>query len=100
MHVIFTIMADGAADMGEADEPRVLVRWFEGARVARKDGGSVYENKNLRLPHLIRPKQDWSILKISDIVSVRWIVADFDEKDHWWVIQYDGFSFHQLLGED
>ena len=73
-------MADGAADMGEADEPRVLVRWFEGARVARKDGGSVYENKNLRLPHLIRPKQDWSILKISDIVSVRWVVADFDEK--------------------
>ena len=41
-----------------------------------------------------------SIIPVKDIMPVHWIVPDFDTDGFWWVVQCDGFSFHQHLDKE
>ena len=85
----------------ESDDPQVLVSWYEGAKKGRADGGNVYANPRLDMPHLHGgARGDCSIIPVKDIMSVRWIVPDFDTDGCWWVVQCDGFSFHQHLDKE
>jgi hypothetical protein len=99
---IFTVN-EGALESGE---PRVLVCWYDGASkpAAASDHGeaprNVYANPRLHMPHLALSKMDYSIIKVKDLIGIRWIVPDFDEEGRWWVVKYDGFGFHQHLGVD
>ena len=86
--------------------PHALVCWYNGAKKAVPSAvhgeapSSAYANKRLHMPHLARTKMDFSIIKVKDLIGIRWIVPDFDKEGHWWVVKYDGFGFHQHLGED
>jgi hypothetical protein len=39
-------------------------------------------------------------MPVADIVSIRWIAKDFDNKNFRWVVNYDGFDFHYILGKN
>ena len=84
----------------QSDDPQVLVSWYEGAKKGSADG-NVYANPRLGMPHLHDGSRgDCSIIPVKDIMSVRWIVPDFDTDGCWWVVQCDGFSFHQHLDKE
>jgi len=39
-------------------------------------------------------------MPVAGIVSIRWIAKDFDNKNLRWVVNYDGFDFHYILGKN
>ena len=96
----------GAGVWADIEKPHVLIRWYEAAS-PRHPGGHIYRAKSAGIPHitaLAAPKagapasakrsllSDWSILDVDDVVAIRWIVADFDAKDHFWVLQEPGYD--------
>ena len=90
--------------MTEYSELHVLVQWYEGAALGityPKDKNIYDSNSSLGLAHLtILPSSNWSIMPVADIVSIRWIAKDFDNKNFRWVVNYDGFDFHYILGKN
>ena len=102
--------------MTEYSELHVLVQWYEGAALGityPKDKNIYDSNSSLGLAHLTilpkptkkvpeptSPSSNWSIMPVADIVSIRWIAKDFDNKNFRWVANYDGFDFHYILGKN
>ena len=100
----------------EYSELHVLVQWYEGADLGityPKDKNIYDSNSSLGLAHLTilpkpttkvpkptSPSENWSIMPVADIVSIRWIAKDFDNKNFRWVVNYDGFDFHYILGKN